>query len=379
MPQLFPSVSKWTTITTERAPLGRIGHTFCANEDGSKAYVYGGVNDSEDIVSNYLDDFWEYDVLEKTWTEKILTDDVHHPRAFHSAVWHRNQMFVFGGCNGRGRFNKLFTIDGEGHCHSVTVQQHFLNHIPTPIPSTRYCHSAVAFEGRMYVFGGKCGGRNSNKRLKDLYMCTLDTPMWLRCEQLGDIPPSRSAHTALTYGHLMIVFGGRNSEGECCDDLYAYHFHSHLWRRIVYTGPAPFSRARNSAVVHGSNIIVFGGWNGKKKLNDLFIYNIEANVYEPVFEADVCCPTRRECHVAVMCRNTMVVFGGRFRGTFMSGTSEIYLGPKSAMYSARDWLVALGRPIPEDLLEKLPWQLRVCIMSKLEMQRRIVMDRPLPA
>ena len=68
MPRPTPPLRHWTLVDCppEASPLGRIGHSFCANADGSKAYVYGGVNDS-DSVSNYLDDLWQYDVIKKQW------------------------------------------------------------------------------------------------------------------------------------------------------------------------------------------------------------------------------------------------------------------------------------------------------------------------
>lgn len=317
-------------------PAGRIGHTFCANEDGSKAYVYGGVNDNNDCSSNYLDDLWEYDVFAKTWTRKTLHGDTLSPRAFHTAVWYKSSMYIFGGCNGRGRFNKLFAIDADGACRAVNFN--------IEMPTTRYCHSAVEFEGCMYIYGGKCGGRNSNKRLSDLYLCSLDNPLWSECQQLGDLPPSRSAHTALTHERTMMIFGGRNSEGKCCEDFYMYHYDTHLWRRISSHQSPLFGRARHSAVVHHGSVVVFGGWNGKKKLNDLFVYNVEANTFEVTYEVDQTCPSRRECHLAVMCRNTMVVFGGRFRGAFMEDTTELYLGPKTAADSVRDWIIQANMP-----------------------------------
>lgn len=349
MPRPTPPLRHWTLVDCppESSPLGRIGHSFCANADGSKAYVYGGVNDS-DSVSNYLDDLWQYDVIRKHWTKIELTGEKQHPRAFHTAVWYGSLMYIFGGCNGRGRFNKLFSISEAGDCHPVMVRGFTM-------PTTRYCHSAVVFERSMYVFGGKCGGRNSNKRLHDLYRCDLGDPEWVSCEQHGETPPLRSAHTAMTYERKMIVFGGRNSAGECCEDFFVYSFDTSMWRRVDVTNAPVFGRARNSAVVHYGNIIVFGGWNGKKKLNDLFVYNVEANTFEPVYDIEREYPSRRECHVAVVCRNTMVVFGGRFRGNFMNDTTELYLGGKTGIDSVRDWLI-VANPTLTGLNSRLPLQ-----------------------
>ncbi|CCW65921.1 unnamed protein product [Phytomonas sp. Hart1] len=364
MPHLSTTPRRWSMAKCDVAPPGRIGHTFCADTDGSKAYVYGGVNDTEDSSSNYLDDFWEYNVLEKKWSQRTLTGVLQSPRAFHTAVWYSNRVFIFGGCNGRGRFNQLFTIDAKGICLPVNIP------MVASVPSTRYCHSAVLFEGCMYIFGGKCGGRNSNKRLSDLFMCSLDLPMWIKCQQLGEVPPSRSAHTSLTHERTMMVFGGRNAVGECCDDFYMYHFDTSVWRKIISSGPMLFGRARNSAVVHHGSVYVFGGWNGKKKLNDLFLYNIEANIFEQVYDQD--CPSRRECHMAVACRNTMVVFGGRFRGHFMNDTVELYFGPKTATDGIRDWLIKAN--MPREMANMLPSRMRDSFLFHHQFQLKITVD-----
>ena len=258
-------------------------------------------------------------------------------RAFHTAVFAKGKMFVFGGCNGRGRFNKLFSVDENGTVEAKNPISHYQNG-PVDMPATRYCHSAVVFEGRMYVYAGKCGGRNSNRRLEDLWCFDFDTDRWMECEQAGQKPAPRSAHTAVTHSRQMIMFGGRSSEGECCDDLYTYAYDTGLWAKID-TRSSYFGRARHSFVVHNSAIVVFGGWNGKKKLNDLFYYHLDSNQCESVrSKEEQHNPSRRECHVAAMCKNVMVVFGGRHQQDFKEDTCELNLGPRSLKEECRNWL-----------------------------------------
>lgn len=60
MPDVTTVKRTWSTIPAipGSTPLGRIGHTFCSNSDGTKAYLYGGVRDTVKNVSTYIDDFW---------------------------------------------------------------------------------------------------------------------------------------------------------------------------------------------------------------------------------------------------------------------------------------------------------------------------------
>ncbi|KEG13711.1 Kelchcontaining protein [Trypanosoma grayi] len=369
---LCHTASRWRSVRcTGGVPPGRIGHTLCANAVETKVFLYGGVNDKNESISNYLDDFYVFDVETKRWTAIEMTGQVQSSRAFHSAVYYEGQIYVFGGCNGRGRFNKLFSISEDGRCQPITAN--------SPPPTTRYCHSAVLFEKKMYIFAGKCGGRNSNRRLSDLFAFDFTRNTWEECPQHGNKPVARSAHAAFTCGRNMIMFGGRNAGGECCEDMYAYNYDTGIWRKIESPNNGSlFGRARNSVVVHHGRVVVFGGWNGKKKLNDLFMYSVDSNTLEMMHEPDDKCPSRRECHVAVVCKNTMVVFGGRFRGEFMSDTAELDLGPKTLKQSCRDWILRSGfkESYPNRQGQLLPLRLQQFIESWRSLTSRAQKDEP---
>lgn len=341
--------ARWRQLTCSGdVPTGRIGHTLVTDTSEEAVYLYGGVNDTNEQNSQYLQDFFAFHFATKTWQQIEMTGDVQMPRAFHTAIYHDGQMHVFGGCNGRGRFNKLFSIAPTGKCTLFTPPANMR------LPLTRYCHSATLFDGKMYVFAGKCGGRNSNKRLKDMWSYDFSTKTWHEVEQVGADVPARSAHAAFTCGRRMVMFGGRSSEGECCEDIYHFSYDTHAWTKVDTTHGPLFGRARHSVVVHNGKVVIFGGWNGKKKLNDLIFYNMDSETSEVVHDPDETCPSRRECHVAVTCQNTMVVFGGRFRGNFMNDTCELDLGSKSLKDCCRDWLISRGVHMTDPERQALP-------------------------
>lgn len=347
---------KWRVAATT-GPQGRIGHSMCADEYGTKAYVYAGLSATNEVSPTYLDDFWEYDTFTKSWTKIRLTGDVQPSRAFHTAVMYKGKFYIFGGCNSRGRFNKFFCIYPNGHVVALPARN--------PLPPTRYCHSAVVYSHSMYIYGGKCGGRNSNRRLSDLYQltfpssCTLTNTsvyadgMWRVCEQYGEKPEPRSAHSAVVYRNNMLIFGGRNSQGNCCDDIQTYNFRTCHWRQ--YNVSPTFGRARNSCVLYNGFVILFGGWNGKRKLNDLLWFHIDS---ETVEKSDQLFPSMRECQAAVVCRQTMVIFGGRMRGELMSETLELDLGPESVVDEILEKLATGWERIPPNLYDGMPQRLQ---------------------
>jgi N-acetylneuraminic acid mutarotase len=349
--------SRWKELKpTGDIPTGRIGHTAVCNAEKGCLYVWGGVNETADRGSRYMDDLFRFDIGTSTWHTVATNGEKPCARAFHTAVLYRGLMYIFGGCNGKGRFNRIFRMDPEtGSCA-------ILNTSGDP-PTTRYCHTAVQYQASMIVFGGKCGGRNSNKRLADMFSYDFGTGGWTNIVQSGEIPESRSAHTSVVSGSKMLMFGGRNANGDCCEDLYEFNLVTDTWRRVEIRSPL-FGRARHSAVVHNERLVVFGGWNGKKKMNDLFILRLDTMAFEYVQdtdEADESLPCRRECHTAVVCENSMYLCCGRFRGLFLNDVFELPLHMKSLKELVRDWILLAEVRYDEDQ-HRLPQ----CVVSYLD-------------
>eukprot|EP00760_Papus_ankaliazontas_P017510 PhM_4_TR17298/c0_g1_i2/m.63908 len=336
--------SRWKEIkAANEVPTGRIGHTAVCSPDKSCFYVWGGVNETPDRGSRYMDDLYRFDIPTATWHLIPTSGDKPCARAFHSTVLYNAQMYIFGGCNGKGRFNRIFRMDPEtGACC-------ILNGTGDP-PATRYCHTGVLYKSQMVVFGGKCGGRNSGKRLSDLFSFDFMTGSWSNCVQHGDVPESRSAHTSVVSGQKMLMFGGRNAHGDCCSDLYEFNLETDTWRRVELHSTL-FARARHSAVVHNERLIVFGGWNGRKKMNDLFVLRLDTMSFELMQETDEddgTVPCRRECHAAVVCENSMFLCCGRFRDNFLYDVYELPLHMKSLKELARDWILGFDVDYPDD-------------------------------
>jgi hypothetical protein len=329
-------LGRWTQIQcTGALPPGRIGHTVTVSDSGM-VYLWGGVNETLDEGSKYLDDFYRYDPNARHWALIPLTGEKPGGRAFHSAVLYKGLKVVFGGCYGRGRFNEIHSIDGQtGQCTKISARGEE--------PSTRYCHSAVVYGAEMVVFGGKCGGRNSNKRLADMYAFNLETGEWRVVDVDGDVPSSRSAHSAVIHKDRMLMFGGRNADGKCCEDLYEFCFSTGVWTRVECgLGNHLFMRARHSTVAHNGALVTFAGWSGKKKLNDLFKFNLDDRsftILHDTDEADSRLPGRRECHTAVVVDNRMLLFGGRFRGLFMNDHYEFELEAPSLKQFCVQWIL----------------------------------------
>ena len=54
------------------------------------------------------------------------------------------------------------------------------------------------------------------------------------------------------------------------NDLHILDILTFKWRKILPTGNIPPPRANHSSSIIKSNLYIFGGWDGAKRLNDLF-------------------------------------------------------------------------------------------------------------
>jgi N-acetylneuraminic acid mutarotase len=81
-----------------------------------------------------------------------------------------------------------------------------------------------------------------------------------------------------------------------------------LWQKIEYSG-TPGPRAAHSFDVLDNKIVVFGGWNGRKALNDLHIFDFQTETWTQS-EATPETPSARNNHATVVFDNKLFVHGG---------------------------------------------------------------------
>ncbi|CAE7947459.1 unnamed protein product, partial [Symbiodinium sp. KB8] len=132
-------------------------------------------------------DIYRYDVRHKcSWPVKIIyalgVDAAQKPsvRTDHSCVVFEASLYIFGGFDGRTRFQDLHLFNTE--------EREWMQVTDTDnVPVGRFGHSAVVYQ---FVFGGWDG----HDTLDDLYEFSITT--------------SRYRHSAVVHGCCMFVFGG---------------------------------------------------------------------------------------------------------------------------------------------------------------------------
>ena len=73
----------------------------------------------------------------------------------------------------------------------------------------------------------------------------------------------------------MLIFGGFCDLGRS-NDIYRLHFKENRWEKLnPVSSEKPCERAGHSAVVHGDNMVIYGGKDDyDQRLNDVWSFNI---------------------------------------------------------------------------------------------------------
>jgi N-acetylneuraminic acid mutarotase len=135
------------------------------------------------------------------------------------------------------------------------------------------------------------------------------TDSWM-ATSTTNAPEARYYHTAVWTGSEMIVWGGYNgSSGGYLNTGGRYNPSTDRWTAISTTG-APDARRFHTAVWTGSEMIVWGGYgNGSGGyLNTGSRYNPSTDRWTAISTTGA--PDAREYHTAVWTGNEMIVWGG---------------------------------------------------------------------
>lgn len=92
-----------------------------------------------------------------------------------------------------------------------------------PVPPSRHNHSAVHYNGKMYVYGGMC----DLVELSDFWVLELESRKWSQVKCMFN-PGVLKGHAAAVVGSSMYVFGGESKGGVRVDDVWRFDFNSEV-------------------------------------------------------------------------------------------------------------------------------------------------------
>ncbi|KAG0259273.1 Negative regulator of mitotic exit, partial [Linnemannia exigua] len=181
----------------------------------------------------------------------------------------------------------------------------------SPFPRFSHTASYVQTGTDIYVFGGVVKGSAQ----RDMHVIDSQS---LHCQLLpvggGDSPPSTSGHTAVTLGHYIMYFGGKDAKNKCSDALYVLHTIRKEWNKPTILGLLPAPRHSHAACVIGTTLYIFGGQFNGYYLSDIACFDMKSlntsnprwNRLEPASEL----PPARAGHCAAAHDGKVYIFGG---------------------------------------------------------------------
>ena len=138
--------------------------------------------------------------------------------------------------------------------------------------------------------------------------------------ELSATPCQRSLHSGTVWEDNLIIFGGYDGM-QRVNDLHVFNFSEKTWRCIhpnISDTHAPSPRDRHIAVVWNKELYVFGGFDGQNRVNDMYACDLSdfpSLQWRAVPAVSGDPPSPRHSHSAVVYQNNMYIFGG-YDGTY---------------------------------------------------------------
>ncbi|KAJ4883747.1 Galactose oxidase/kelch repeat superfamily protein [Raphanus sativus] len=271
-------------------PGKRWGHSCNAIKGGRFVYVFGGFG-RDDCLTNQVHVF---DAETQVWTKPVISGVPPSPRDSHSCTTVGDNLFVFGGTDGKTHLKDLHVLDTSSHtwkCVDVRGEG----------PEAREAHSATLVGKRIFIFGGcgKASGSDDEVFYNDLYILNTETLMWQRAVTAGNPPSARDSHTCSTWKNKIIVVGGEDLDDYFLSDVHILDTETFVWKQMKTSGQVLTPRAGHVTVALERNLFVFGGFTDSQNLyDDLNVLDVETGVWSKVAAIEEG-PSARFCAGAV--------------------------------------------------------------------------------
>ena len=268
-----------------------------------------------------LQDIWIYSIAKREWRQP--TPGVVQPvaRWMHTSVAFQDRMWIFGGCT----TNMMLLNDVWMYDIKINTWSQIPPALDMPPPLPREGHTMIE-DGT--VFGGISYGY---KPFNDVWLFDFKAGLWHRPRPRGPLPPARWLHTANMVNETMVIFGGCGERFVAMNDVWLYS--KGFWAEVRPQGWPPQSRWLHTSLLlrstFGDLLKIYGGAANNAPLEDMWTFNMTDGTWTESFDP-LQVPMAREGHSMVLLEPPEVRNAERRRRRLLSddgaATSEIEVG-----------------------------------------------------
>lgn len=253
-------------VALGKGPTPRAYHT--TTRVGSGLYIFGGSTAKKAGESGLLGDLIVFDLVRMAWETKDVRGKRPRSRFMHSAELCEGKLFIFGGSDGTKSLSDIGVLDVGTMLWSAPATS-------GSIPKGLQAHTCTLVGSRLFVVGGMSveldeAGHSFVSYSNDVYALSTDTMEWNRLQQRGELPKPRAYHAAAVVGNFLVLLGGWSGSCENLSTLSTLDLDGlGTWASVSVPGQPPVGGYGLTATVLGSNILVFGGWDGVSPLSSV--------------------------------------------------------------------------------------------------------------
>eukprot|EP01133_Synstelium_polycarpum_P015011 gene15011-17752_t len=202
-----------------------------------------------------------FDTKTNTFNKPAIKGDAPPKFSRHTARTIDKKVYIFGGYNGSGTYYDLATYNLE----TKTWKNVPAKRLKGDIPQSRSNHSAAAIGNKYYIFSGNKTSENGDYFVLNDFCC-LDTytRQWTNIQAHGDVPNGRGGHVMEVINGKIYLFGGgvwhpTNGWVTRYNDIHIYDPSTNTWTKPSVGGELPNISTFPASFVYGRFLVLFGG------------------------------------------------------------------------------------------------------------------------
>eukprot|EP01130_Rhizamoeba_saxonica_P005349 TRINITY_DN2146_c0_g1_i1.p1 TRINITY_DN2146_c0_g1~~TRINITY_DN2146_c0_g1_i1.p1 ORF type:complete len:395 (+),score=75.21 TRINITY_DN2146_c0_g1_i1:299-1483(+) len=290
-----------------------------------------------------LSDLHVFDPYTFVWYQPEVSGPIPHYRAGHSTTLVGNKMFLLGGGDGDNYLNDLNIFDIK----NMEWQQAYTAGIS---PSARSRHTSTLMGGNQLVI---VGGGGDNCVFNDVYILNTDDMSWSRPSVQGIPSIPRWGHSSTPIGeNKLLIFGGHDGS-RMLNDCVIFNVSTLTWEEFPLNNNEniPSPRAGHTAnyitIKNVDYILIFGGGDGQTIYNDLYLLNLEEFMWIR-HDTLMNVPLPRCAHTSAIINNRLYIFGGgdgsnRFNDIHILDLKNVLKKtPNNNTHNISNWLRDIG-------------------------------------